>query len=468
MIIKPERLNLVPILVGVVTCSIAITITLLMAYAEFQWQRATIANQANQYSEHYRSILSKALAENLIVIDAIEGLLQLAPNPSHNQFNQLMRPLLDQRPTIKQVELSPNAVVQMVYPAPTTNLVVGLDLRNLPEQKHVVEETIRNRNFRLAGPLHLVEGGFGAIARKPVYMRKNNPSDEKFWGFITLILDVDHLLSQLVTEDSNQMIMYAIRGTDGLGDKGDVFFGNPNVFQHAEVIHNIAVPGGYWQLAASIDASGLTRRWEMMMFTFFGITGSIIVGVLAGIMVLQWQRLHRKATHDALTHVLNRQRIQEMGAQEVQRAQRYQHPLSLIMIDLDSFKAINDRYGHLTGDQVLQQTTDLIEQAVRTFDLVGRFGGEEFVVLLPECDINEVSIVAERVRIYLSRTFQIDQQSIPLSASLGTSTLNPDDSFDDLLNNADIALYEAKHRGKNCSVAFSPRLLATHLKHPSH
>lgn len=459
MIKKHERLNLVPLLVGAVTCGIAVIVTLLMTYAEFRWQRAAIANQANQYSEHYRSILSKALAENLIVIDAVEGLLHLAPHPSHDQFNQLMQPLLIQRPAIKQVELAPDAIIQMVYPDPANKVVLGLDLRSLPNQRQIVEETIKNHEFRLAGPLQLVEGGFGAIARKPVYIRSSTTGDERFWGFITLILDMDHLLSPLSTEETEPMFQYALRGTDGMGENGKVFYGHPSVFQDAEVIHNITVPGGYWQLAVSIDVSMLTSRWGMMVFTLIGLTGSLIVGILAGVMVLQWQRLHRKATHDALTRVFNRQRIQEMGTQEVLRARRYKHPLSLIMIDLDSFKAINDCYGHITGDQVLRRTSDLIEHAVRGCDLVGRYGGEEFVVILPECNSAEVAVVSERIRLSLYRTLKIDQQPVRLSASLGTATLSTSENFGDILNNADMALYEAKRRGKNRSIAFSPHLL---------
>ncbi|MCO4759456.1 MAG: sensor domain-containing diguanylate cyclase [Oceanospirillaceae bacterium] len=460
MIKKPERLNLVPVLVGVVTCAIAVTITLLMAYAEFLWQRSTIVSQANQYSEHYQSIISKALAENLIVIDAVESLLHLAPNPSHDQFNQLMQPLLVQRPAIKQVELAPDAIIQLVYPDPGDTVVMGLDLRSLPDQRQVVEETIQNHEFRLAGPLQLVEGGFGAIARKPVYIRDGASGDEKFWGFITLILDIDQLLSPLLTENADQMFQYALRGTDGMGEKGNVFYGRPDVFQNAEVIHNITVPGGYWQLAVSIDVSTLTSRWEMMIFIFIGITGSLTLGILTGVMVLQWQRLHLKATHDSLTQVFNRQRIQEMGVQEVLRARRYKHPLSVIMIDLDGFKAINDSYGHPIGDQVLQQTTNFIEHSVRGCDLVGRYGGEEFVVILPECNSDEVAVVSERIRLNLCRTLEVDQQSIHLSASLGTATLRTSEHFGEILNNADIALYEAKRRGKNQSIAFSHHLLS--------
>ncbi|MBE9397114.1 sensor domain-containing diguanylate cyclase [Pontibacterium sp. N1Y112] len=460
--IQRNRSSFFPILVGVVTCCIAMTVTLLMTYAEYRWQRSMSVSHASEHAGQYKAILGKALAENLIVIDAVEGLLRLAPNPSYNDFQQLVKPLLDQRPTIKQVEVAPNAVIKLVYPHSEDNAIIGLDLRSLPGQRKVVEETIRSQRFRLAGPVNLIEGGYGAIARKPIFISPDGQHDgEQFWGFITLILDVNRLLSEIVSEESDTMTRYAIRGTDGLGAQGGVFFGSPDVFKQPVVTHTIPVPGGYWQLAASVDLSRISRRWEMLMFSLVGMVGSVVVGVLAGILVLQWQHLHTKATRDSLTRVYNRQRIQEMGAQEVQRAQRYNHPLSLIMIDLDSFKLINDRYGHLTGDQVLQESTDFIEHAVRGCDLVGRFGGEEFVVVLPECDVCEVAVVAERIRFELCRTLSIDYQQVNLSASLGTATLQRSECFEDMLNNADIALYEAKRTGKNRAIAFSPHLIST-------
>jgi diguanylate cyclase (GGDEF)-like protein len=192
----------------------------------------------------------------------------------------------------------------------------------------------------------------------------------------------------------------------------------------------------------------------------FGWPVSGAAGVaLAGLITLTWdsvvgstlllERLSRVAQEsrvDALTGLANRRGFDERLDEEIARAVRFGHPLSLLMIDIDDFKAINDRLGHAAGDHTLETLSGVIVRSIRTIDIAGRFGGEEFVVVLPETPLDGAVIVAERIR----EGIQESPTPVPTSVSSGVAELDllvP--SREMLLERADIALYRAKWSGKN-------------------
>ncbi|MFA7348464.1 MAG: diguanylate cyclase [Desulfurivibrionaceae bacterium] len=159
------------------------------------------------------------------------------------------------------------------------------------------------------------------------------------------------------------------------------------------------------------------------------------------------EELGRLATTDALTGLCNRHRCNELLQQEVARARRYHTPLSLIMFDLDYFKNINDTYGHAVGDQVLQAVADVIRKNVRTTDWVGRWGGEEFMVLCPEATEKDAVSTAEKLRALVeSHTFETVKT---ITLSCGVTRFKAPDSVDAFVRRADDGLYRAKDKGRN-------------------
>lgn len=172
---------------------------------------------------------------------------------------------------------------------------------------------------------------------------------------------------------------------------------------------------------------------------------------------LEMQRKYQRyATTDALTGLRNRGWLDDAFDREVKRSERDQLPLSLIMIDVDDFKQYNDRYGHLAGDQVLKVVADTIRRPLRPNDLVARFGGEEFAVLLPETTLKNARIIAERLRSLVSkaRPEKIDEQRLPeVTISLGIASRSPGSTLSTMIAAADVAMYQAKRSGKDCIVA---------------
>ncbi len=170
------------------------------------------------------------------------------------------------------------------------------------------------------------------------------------------------------------------------------------------------------------------------------------------------ERLQLQATHDSLTGILNRGAILERLEQEINRACREHQYIAVLMADVDHFKSVNDNYGHLSGDLVLRQVADRLRASVRPYDVVGRYGGEEFLIVAPGCDSADALALAERIRISVEvESFQTSHGGLCLGMSLGATAAEIKGKVDPdaLLRVADLALYRAKRRGRNC-VEVSP------------
>jgi diguanylate cyclase (GGDEF)-like protein len=147
--------------------------------------------------------------------------------------------------------------------------------------------------------------------------------------------------------------------------------------------------------------------------------------------------------------LFNRRGLFQLGQREVERAIRYQRPLAAIMLDIDHFKSINDTYGHSAGDRVLRALADCCRESIRTLDIAGRYGGEEFFLLLPETDLSSALVIAERLRRAVAETnLEFGHNQIRFAISLGVTTMAPDISnLATLIERADQAMYLAKQAG---------------------
>lgn len=162
------------------------------------------------------------------------------------------------------------------------------------------------------------------------------------------------------------------------------------------------------------------------------------------------QKQERLAKIDELTQLKNRRAFLEQGQKMLDQAQRFDRPLSMIILDVDFFKSVNDRHGHAGGDQVLSRVARLLNDQTRDVDLVGRIGGEEFAIVLAETAGNNACLLAERLRCLLEQTATpFGELEIVVSASFGVACLAGEDSLEVLMRRADEGLYKAKHEGRN-------------------
>ncbi|MEF2231861.1 MAG: sensor domain-containing diguanylate cyclase [Pseudodesulfovibrio sp.] len=176
---------------------------------------------------------------------------------------------------------------------------------------------------------------------------------------------------------------------------------------------------------------------------------------------LAFKEVKLRADRDGLTRIYNRHSFEERLVYEIKRRRRYNHDLSLLMVDLDHFKQVNDTYGHKAGDMVLRKMGEILTETFRTTDLAARYGGEEFVVLLPHTSERHAWNLAERVREAIETcTFSSEGQEFTVTASIGVASVEAGalTRDDDLIVKADKALYEAKHNGRNMVVISKPKL----------
>jgi diguanylate cyclase (GGDEF)-like protein len=167
------------------------------------------------------------------------------------------------------------------------------------------------------------------------------------------------------------------------------------------------------------------------------------------------ERLTEMATHDGLTGLWNHQAILETLERECARHVREQKPLGVAMADLDRFKLVNDTWGHPVGDTVLAEVSNTMTGCLRPYDALGRYGGEEFLIVLPGCDGESTFKIAQRIQLSVSdRSIVSSAGPISLTMSVGTASTSdlPSASGADLIKGADTALYEAKRQGRNCVV----------------
>ena len=159
---------------------------------------------------------------------------------------------------------------------------------------------------------------------------------------------------------------------------------------------------------------------------------------------------YEMAVSDPLTGLFNRQHLNTIGVGEVQRAKRYAYPISLIMLDIDNFKKVNDTFGHLVGDEVLKSVAQKIKTCTREFDFCVRYGGEEFLILMPHTGLQDAGQLAERIRVEISKVPVVDHPEVGhVTVSMGVSWRVEDESLNSMIQRADQFLYVAKKNGKN-------------------
>lgn len=226
------------------------------------------------------------------------------------------------------------------------------------------------------------------------------------------------------------------------------------IFCYLAAIHVIP----YAPTLTNISDIGTSRFWFFSMCLFV-LPFFIVVCVLCDLIIRNLRNreadIRYLAERDHLTTLYNRLSISNQAKAMLTP---YGHSCAVILIDLDHFKKINDQYGHPCGDTVLKVTAQVLQDAIRLGDVVGRFGGEEFIVLMQNTQIEEALTVAERIRSTIEATV-IQHEGVTdfhITASLGVASIisGPDSLLEHLVHHADIALYDAKHAGRNCVMVF--------------
>jgi diguanylate cyclase (GGDEF)-like protein len=213
------------------------------------------------------------------------------------------------------------------------------------------------------------------------------------------------------------------------------------------------IPELHWYLFVEKEEdaalSGIRRTLYWNLLVSVAVTGLVLL--LVSLATKRYQeRLEAVALSDKLTGLANRQALDIVLQRDMAEHRRSGMGVALLLLDLDHFKDINDKYGHLAGDAVLKSVAVAIRSQLRDSDMLGRWGGEEFMVILKRTDLNAATLVAEKIRQHLTSVkITYATHEIGLNCSIGVAVLREDDTADSLLNRADRGLYAAKQGGRN-------------------
>jgi diguanylate cyclase (GGDEF)-like protein len=435
-------------------------------------ERIIAAKRVYDVSAH----LSSSMFVRLNLTSSLQAFVTTNPSFSTQEFGSFASILKKNLNGVISLQLAPDGVVTYLTDLQRNKAALGHNLLADPGRRDIALRSIKERSHIISGPVNLIQGGAAIIARRPIYFPAENSDGDYFWGFATVLVDIYALLNDAsitVLEDDYEV---AIRGRDGLGSDGDVFFGNERVFDSALAISDILLPDASWQIAVKakghdthsfigsklywVTSCIVTLLSSILAYSFFDAPRKLKMRVNAATAQLSEEirtrveaeeRARHMAQHDFLTLLPNRLLFDELGKLSIASAKREGLQLAFLFVDVDEFKKVNDSYGHTIGDEALKIIAQRVRDRIRESDIVARFGGDEFIVLLKEkCDVAGAKQVASEIINSISKSFFVHDHEVKVGASIGIA-MYPEHGLtvEELLRSADAAMYEAKKSGKN-------------------
>lgn len=338
---------------------------------------------------------------------------------------------------IRNFGLAKGTIISFVYPEEPNQSALGVDYRDIPKQWPDVLAAINSSEGVLAGPVQLIQGGEALIFRLPIRVKG------EYWGLLSTVIDVESYLNSVASSRMFAEGNLSIRTVRG--DVQTLLYGDGDAFESSQAQRvDVSVPGGRWELVLdprqdSVDPLGNT--WRMI-----GWLLGLLLGVGVATILHQRRALQRLALVDALTGVANRRQFDLLLARFCEKYNRRNSGgFAVLYLDLDKFKEINDAYGHRAGDYYLIQLTKRARSAIRGGDLLARWGGDEFAIILEDPSQAKVTDVVDRVRSLCEQPVRWRDINITVGVSIGVVHYPEDGQTpEELVNVADQKMYANK------------------------
>lgn len=441
----PVPSRFLPFLVGVLAAGVVWL--LLQSFVWLDQDRRQHAELAVLQGEAatVRARLESELNATLSLSLGLSAFVLSRPGFSEHELAQVAASLIRLQPAIRSVAMAPDNVIRFIYPRAGNEKALGLRYLDTPAQRDAVLRLMREQRPVIAGPLQLVQGGVGIVNRIPIVFTQPDGSP-RYWGLASVAVNPQPFFEHAGIQpgSTNHGVRYALRGKDGQGARGEVFLGDAALFNDPDsVLMDVIIPGGSWQLAArrQLPVAGYGIGGNALMLLL-----SAMAGALVAYSLLAHQRIRSMALHDNLTGLANRYQFNLRGQDIFALAKRSGRHLSLLNIDINDFKAINDTHGHAAGDGVLKEVANTLRACCRGSDLVARVGGDEFVVLLPDTPAGSaLDAILERLRAEIDVVLPGSDTPTKLGLSVGVvSCSDTTPTLDGLMRQADEAMYRAK------------------------
>ena len=397
----------------------------------------------------YGERIKNEIADGIGITDTLEQIL-ISENGEIHQFETIAGNLMSD--SIESVQLAPNGVVTDIYPA-EGNEAGKIDLLHDKDRKEISCYARDNHATITQGPFELKQGGYGIAVRNPVYL-KDKSGQEYFWGFTIVILRVPDIFSDTVSALSNFGYEYKILKTDTpWSDTYKVVYQSDGQIDHP-ISYAFTVGDGTWKLEVT-PKTGWRNNTLLIIISGMFLTISLLLSVLTRVWLVAKEHKNKYkilARTDSLTNIYNRYGFDELAEKIISKNPQTHFVAALL--DIDDFKFINDIYGHSYGDKALKSLADSMKAFFPSDALLGRNGGDEFCILLPNCTFKEADKQLQQFT-KLPKTFSYHGKELAFYISLEyaeypTFAASPSQ----LMRCADAALYEIKLHGKNGCMAY--------------
>lgn len=392
-----------------------------------------------------RANLEAELFRNTYLSDSLASFVTLDPELTASAWESVAEKLFDKSDTLRNVGIAPGDVITHVYPVAGNEKAIGLDFRAHPEQWLTLQRARELESVYIAGPVELVQGGTALIARFPIF--SDYPRNLDYWGSISVVMHFDALVEASGLNQIDSATVALSRENLQSGE-WEVFYGEPAALEDFDIQLPVNMPSAEWILTArytSVPPPGLTATAGVIRAVAFTVTALVLASILLLYRAYRYSR--SAALMDELTHIPNRRFVMAQLHRLVSRQARF----TVLLIDLNRFKEVNDTLGHEAGDALLVHIAEQLQQATRAADTTARLGGDEFIVILHRVSKKQLATrVVDKIRARVeSRPMLWQEQYIQPSISIGYAVCYGQDiSVKELLAQADEGMYDAKRKSR--------------------
>lgn len=442
---KLKKRFIVPAVVFILGMCALIGTIYVVGEGQEQQNRTKAKLNAMTYTER----INGELMEGIGVTDTLKQVV-ISGDGNINKFYDIAANMMDD--SIQSIQIAPNGVVNEIYPE-DVNESGKIDLINDSDRGEISRYARDNDTVIMQGPLELKQGGYGIAVRNPVYLEDEN-GQKSFWGFTIVILKVPEIFSDSVEALSNFGYKYSLQKCASPWDDTYEWVYGSKKELNDPVIYDFDVYGGKWRLEILPKSGFYNNNYLIYMFIGGVIIVLLLTGLTAALIAINENRKNfkRLAVTDALTDIYNRLGFDEQVEQYMR--QNPQKHCVMAMLDIDDFKLVNDMYGHAAGDGVLKKLAESMKQYFSKDAILGRNGGDEFSIFMPDCTAVEVKPFLKKFT-EETRKFYCKGEERAFTISLGFAEYPVfADDRSQLMRCADMALYKVKMRGKNGCMAY--------------
>jgi diguanylate cyclase (GGDEF)-like protein/hemerythrin-like metal-binding protein len=395
----------------------------------------SLSDEISNYKNLNTSLLT-GFAAYIELKDTFDG------DEIYRYLDFLMRDHLED---IKNIGVFIDTTIRWVYPLEGNESAIGTDLSKVPGQALAVQRVKENLETLFVGPVELIQGGTAFIIRMPLL--KNNA----YWGMVSIVLKAENAFNFVDKFSEIHDVSYLITAAD---NTEKIIYGNGKILEMNPLKFRTDDSLGGWDVYVA-PSGGWDNKIGQLIIIFSICAG---VSLLIAWRIFSWRRsynqilsdkieLESKYILDRFTGIYTRDYFNFRLKEEVSHVQRKKYPIAMIYFDLDHFKNVNDVYGHSAGDEVLLEIVAVVKSIIRIEDVFSRWGGDEFILLLPNTDLIGAKFVADRIRSEIE-SLEISK-AYGVTASIGYSQWQLKEYLESWFLRTDQALYTSKNTGKN-------------------